>query len=116
MPVRYFETTTIYRDENTGQLQGLSACARLPRTIRMCLAKARLRGKLACPVTLCQTYATIGMELKIRLSTHRSSQMEKIFGHQKVWEESERNLREVVEENKKTYSIGVGEAAFYSQN
>ena len=49
------------------------------------------------PMDISQTYATIGMELKIRLSTHDPAKWKNIWAPKK-WEESERNLREVVEE------------------
>lgn len=115
MPVRYFETTTIYRDENTGQLQGLTRVRSITQDdSHVFCRKSQIKGEAGIAYDIiAKLYATIGMELKIRLSTHDPAKMEKYLGTKEVWEESERNLREVVEENKKTYSIGVGEAAFY---
>lgn len=115
MPVRYFETTTIYRDENTGQLHGLTRVRSITQDdSHVFCRKSQIKQEAGIAYDIItRLYATIGMGLKIRLSTSDPDHMEKYLGTRETWQESEQSLREVVEEAGKLYSIGVGEAAFY---
>lgn len=115
MPIRYYETTTIYRDENTGQLQGLTRVRSITQDDSHVFARKdqiKQEAQLAYEI-ISELYAKIGMELKIRLSTHDPEKMEKYLGTKEIWEEVEGNLRGMLEEAGREYFVGVGEAAFY---
>jgi threonyl-tRNA synthetase len=115
MPIRYAETTTIYRDENTGQLQGLSRVRSITQDDSHVFcradqieAEARISQKLITTL-----YDALGIELKIRLSTHDPEKMEKYLGTEKSWQEAEQNMENMLKKDGREYFVGVGEAAFY---
>jgi len=116
MPIRYFETTTIYRDENTGQLQGLSRVRSITQDDSHVFCRpdqveeeARISQKLITAL-----YDAIGIKLKIRLSTHDPEKMEKYLGTEKSWREAEQKLESMLKKDGREYFIGLGEAAFYA--
>jgi len=115
LPVRYAGTTTIYRDENTGQLQGLTRVRSITQDDSHVFCRkdqikeeVRLSQKI-----ITELYETLGITLKIRLSTHDSEKMEKYLGEESLWNWAEETLKELVLEDGREYAIGVGEAAFY---
>lgn len=115
MPVRYFETTTIYRDENTGQLQGLTRVRSITQDDSHVFCRPdqiNQETEIAYGI-ITELYKTIGMDLKIRLSAHDPVKMEKYLGIPEIWQQSESNLKALIESKGNTYSVGIGEAAFY---
>lgn len=115
LPIRYYENTTIYRDENTGQIQGLTRVRSITQDDSHVFARhdqIRDEAELAQKM-ITELYTTFGMELKVRLSTHDPEEPEKYLGGAEVWEETEAALRGVIEDAGHAYEVGVGEAAFY---
>ena len=115
MPVRYFETTTIYRDENTGQLQGLTRVRSITQDdSHVFCRRDQIKQEVGVAYEIITTlYKTIGMELRVRLSTHDPANMQKYLGTPEMWNEAEQNLADIVKQAGQDYSVGVGEAAFY---
>lgn len=115
LPIRFFETTTIYRDENTGQIQGLTRVRSITQDDSHVFARLdqiRQEAELAQSI-ITELYATVGMELRLRFSTHDPAKMENYLGTEASWQESEDTLKAVMENNGLSYTIGLGEAAFY---
>ena len=115
MPQRYANTTMCYRDEQTGELTGLSRVRAFTQDdahvfCRYSQAKEEL---LKVWDIIEQFYGTFGFSLKVRLSFHDPENMSAYLGEPAVWEKSESELKELVEERGSDYFIGVGEAAFY---
>lgn len=115
LPIRYSEVTTVYRDEQAGELLGLSRVRAITQddahvfctsdqTVDECLKMCKLFQKF---------YKTIKMPLKVRLSLRDSKEPQKYLGDDKIWEKSERTLREVLKKAKLDYKEDIGEAAFY---
>lgn len=116
MPVRYFEPATVYRDEKTGQLSGLTRVRALTQD----------DGHLFCRVSQIETeiktiveiikdfYSTMGMMegYWVRLSV-RGDDKENYLGKDSVWETAESALKNVCDSEKLNYKVGKGEAAFY---
>jgi len=116
MPVRYFEPATIYRDEKTGQLNGLARVRSITQD----------DGHIFCRVDGIQTeikimidiiskfYKTFGMDkdYKVRLSL-RDDRENVWLGTDEVWEKAEKALRDICESENLPYFEGPGEAAFY---
>lgn len=115
LPIRYSEVTKVYRDENTGQLAGLSRVRSITQDDAhiFCTLNQVKQEALNVEKIISQFYAKFNMPLRIRLSVHDPEQMEKYLGTKETWETSVGMLRELLTDLKKEYEVGVGEAAFY---
>lgn len=115
LPQRYANTTTCYRDEQTGELAGLSRVRAFAQDdahvfCRMSQAKKEF---LKIWDIVYGFYGVFGFDLKVRLSTHDPKHMEKYLGEEKRWQEAENILREIIKEKNIDAVDGTGEAAFY---
>ncbi|HYF28824.1 MAG TPA: threonine--tRNA ligase [Candidatus Paceibacterota bacterium] len=115
LPQRYANTTTCYRDEQSGELSGLSRVRAFAQDdahvfCRMQDAKAEF---LKVWDIVHAFYPAFGFELRVRLSTHDPAHPEQYLGDAERWEEAEGMLREIVAEKGIDALPGVGEAAFY---
>lgn len=113
LPLRYLETTTVYRDEKTGELGGLSRVRsitqddshifcrqdQIEQEIDILMAAAR------------ELYETAGMKLRVRLSYRDDS--DAYLGSTELWESAQSQLKRAVEANGLEYFEEEGEAAFY---
>lgn len=115
LPVRLSEVTSVYRDENTGQLQGLSRVRSITQDDAhiFCRLDQVQQEALNIYEIVNTFYAAFGMPLRMRLSVHDPEQPEKYLGTPEVWQQAEDMLKGVLEQMGKTYENGVGEAAFY---
>jgi threonyl-tRNA synthetase len=116
LPQRYANSTTCYRDEQTGELSGLSRVRAFTQDdahvfCRMTQVKKEL-GEIWDKVVE-PFYKSFGFNLKLRLSLHDPVHPEKYLGDSKSWEHAESVLRELAQERKTEFFEGVGEAAFY---
>jgi threonyl-tRNA synthetase len=116
LPQRYANSTTCYRDEQTGELSGLSRVRAFTQDdahvfCRMVQVKKEL-GEIWDKVVE-PFYKSFGFNLKLRLSLHDPVHPEKYLGDAKSWEHAESVLRELAQERKTEFFEGVGEAAFY---
>ncbi len=116
LPQRYANSTTCYRDEQTGELSGLSRVRAFTQDdahvfCRMVQVKKEL-GEIWDKVVE-PFYKSFGFNLKLRLSLHDPEHPEKYLGDTKSWKHAESVLRELAQERKTEFFEGVGEAAFY---
>lgn len=115
LPIRYAENTTVYRDENTGQLAGLTRvrCITQDDAHIFCTmeqAKKEIQNVYQVIKTF---YKGFGMPLRIRLSVRDPQHPEKYLGGDSAWQEAEKALVDILEGYKLAYTVGEGEAAFY---
>lgn len=115
LPQRYANTTMCYRDEQTGELSGLSRVRAFTQDdahvfCRMSQAKEEF---LKIWEIIHEFYPTFGLQLRVRLSTHDPKHPENYLGDKKKWKFAENMLREIAKEKKADAFDGVGEAAFY---
>ncbi len=115
LPIRYAENTTCYRDENTGQLAGLTRVRSLTQDdAHIFCTPDQVEKEIAGIYQIIKTYYKVfKMQLKIRLSVHDPKEMEKYLGGAAVWEKAVSTLKKFLADNKLEYELGVGEAAFY---
>ncbi|MEK7062497.1 MAG: aminoacyl--tRNA ligase-related protein, partial [Patescibacteria group bacterium] len=116
LPQRYANSTICYRDEQSGELNGLSRVRAFTQDdahvfCRIQDAKNEIQ-KIWEIVHI--FYGAFGLELHLRLSLRDPSHPEKYLGNQELWSEAEKVLREVAAENKTKYFEAPGEAAFYA--
>jgi threonyl-tRNA synthetase len=113
LPIKYLETTTIYRDEKTGELGGLNRVRSATQDdshvyCRPDQIEAELNGLLEAAHEL---YSTVGMDLRVRLSYRDDS--DAYLGDTKLWQSAQEQLKAAVVANKLDYFEETGEAAFY---
>ena len=115
LPQRYASTTKVYRDEQSGELAGLS------RVLAITQDDAHVFCRMAQAKEECmkiwdivqEFYGTFGFSLQVRLSLHDPAHMEKYLGDAQRWASAENVLREIVTSKKTDWLEGIGEAAFY---
>lgn len=115
MPQRYANTTICYRDEQTGELNGLSRVRSFTQDDAHTFCREnQMKDEMKQVWDIIEEFYTpFGFDLHIRLSFHDPEQKEKYLGEAAVWEKAERALQELVEERGATATIAKGEAAFY---
>ncbi len=116
LPIRYRETTMVYRDEQTGELGGLSRVRSITQDDAHVFARYDQIKEEALKIwdIIERFYEAIGMSLRLRLSTHDPEQQKAYLGTPETWDKVENQLRELAKEKVgDKYELGVGEAAFY---
>ncbi|MBI5793937.1 threonine--tRNA ligase [Candidatus Uhrbacteria bacterium] len=115
LPLRFSEVTAVYRDENTGQLAGLTRVRSITQDDAHIFCaiesvKDEARGIYEIITTF---YKVFGMPLSVRLSVNDPATPEKYLGGTQAWEKAVGTLKELLDEMHVAYELGVGEAAFY---
>lgn len=113
LPVRYLETTTVYRDEKTGELGGLSRVRSITQDdshvfCRQDQIEQEIANLLAAASEI---YKAVGMDLRVRLSYRDDS--DGYLGDPALWKTAQDQLKSAVEANGLEYFEVEGEAAFY---
>ena len=113
LPLRYFETTTVYRDEKTGELGGLNRVRSITQDDSHVYARqSQLEAEVGSLVKQVQTlYKTLGLNLRARLSFRDDSDL--YLGEKKLWDSAEATILSLAEKNKLDFFEAKGEAAFY---
>ena len=113
LPLRYFETTTVYRDEKTGELGGLNRVRSITQDDSHVYARqSQLEAEVGSLVKQVQTlYKTLGLNLRARLSFRDDSDL--YLGEKKLWGSAEATILSLAEKNKLDFFEAKGEAAFY---
>ncbi len=115
LPVRYAETTMVYRDEQSGELSGLSRVLSITQDdahVFCRVSQVREEAEIVWNIIQC-FYGAFGFDLKPRLSRRDPAQAEKYMGSPEDWEKAEAALREILVEKGVEWVDGLGEAAFY---
>lgn len=117
LPIRYRETTMVYRDEQTGELGGLSRVRGITQDDAHIFCRTdQVEQEVGSLWSVIETfYGSLGFEkFRVRLSTHDSNSSESYAGSSEHWASTEEQLLAIVKQKVgDDYSLGVGEAAFY---
>lgn len=116
MPVRYFEPATIYRDEKSGQLSGLTRVRAITQDDGHLFCRVEQIKDEVKTITdiIKEFYTTLWLtdDYWVSLSV-RGEDKSKYLGTDDVWKIAEAALEEAAEENKLPYKRVEWEAAFY---
>lgn len=116
MPVRYFEPATVYRDEKSGQLSGLTRVRAITQDDgHLFCRQGQITEEVKTIVGIIrQFYTTFGLinNYWVSLSV-RWEDTSKYLGSDEVWNMAENALEEAAKENELNYRRMEGEAAFY---
>lgn len=115
LPHRYCESTMVYRDEQSGELSGLSRVRCITQDDSHVFARyEQIKEEIGKIYEIIQTfYSAFGFPLSIRLSRRDPEKKENYLGDDEHWIKAEADLQKFLEEKKLEYEDGIGEAAFY---
>ncbi|MEK7619171.1 MAG: threonine--tRNA ligase, partial [Patescibacteria group bacterium] len=116
LPQRYAETTMVYRDEQSGELAGLSRVRCITQDdAHVFCRESQLKDEMFRIWDIINIfYSAVGLgDLTVRLSLHDGAQMDKYLGDKEVWERTEDQLRALVKERGVVATEAIGEAAMY---
>jgi threonyl-tRNA synthetase len=114
LPVRLAEFGTVYRYEQSGELNGLSRVRGFTQDdAHIYCTHDQLKDEIKNVIDLTQTvFRTFGMDVSTRLS-FRDDNASKYGGDLALWERAQAEIKDVADELNLDYFIGLGEAAFY---
>ncbi len=115
LPQRYASTTKVYRDEQTGELAGLSRVRSITQDDAHVFAgMENIEEELKSIWDIVhEFYGAFKLPLRLRLSLRDPKEPRKYLGDAKLWKEAEDILRKVAKDKGSKYFEGVGEATFY---
>lgn len=115
MPARYAETTMVYRDEQSGELGGLTRVLSITQDDSHVFCRhTQVKDEFFRIWDIIDTfYGTFGFKLRVRLSFHNPEAQEKYLGTPEIWKEAEDALRDIAKERNADYFEAIGEAAMY---
>lgn len=114
LPVRLAEFGTVYRYEQSGELNGLSRVRGFTQDdAHIYCTHDQLKDEIKHVIDLTQfVFNTFGMPVDIRLS-FRDDNEDKYGGKSEYWERAQKEINEVADELELDYKVVEGEASFY---
>lgn len=117
LPIRYGETSTLFRNEDSGEMHGLTRVRQFTISeghliVRPDQMVEEFKG---CIALAKHVMTTLGLQNDItwHLSKWDPDNKEKYIGEPEVWDETEGHIRQVLTELDIPFVEDVGEAAFY---
>ncbi|MBR5647519.1 threonine--tRNA ligase [Candidatus Saccharibacteria bacterium] len=113
LPIKYLETTMVYRDERKGELGGLSRVRAITQDDSHVFCTEDQIGDIFGELIEAakDLYKRIDMKLHLRLSFRDDS--DGYIGTPEMWEKAENAIKDMADKYKMDYFIGEGEAAMY---
>ncbi|MBR3137802.1 threonine--tRNA ligase [Candidatus Saccharibacteria bacterium] len=113
LPVKYLETTMVYRDERKGELGGLSRVRAITQDDSHVFCTEDQVGDIFGELieSAKDLYERIDMKLKLRLSFRDDK--DGYIGTPEMWKKAESSIKKMADKFKMDYFIGEGEAAMY---
>lgn len=114
LPIKYMENTTVYRDEKSGELNGIERVRSITQDDchTFCTDEQVGQATEGLIEVITELYNAVGMPIKrVHLSLRDDS--DQYLGDEKLWEKAQNTLKELAESNNLNYVIDEGEAAFY---
>lgn len=116
LPIRYRETTMVYRDEQTGELGGLSRVRGITQDDAHVFCRySQVKQEVLMLWDIVERfYSAVGIELSLRLSLHDKGNRDAYMGSDEQWASVENSLRDIAREKVGDNFVEVeGDAAFY---
>lgn len=117
LPLRYGETSTLFRNEDSGEMHGLTRVRQFTISeghliVRPDQMVEEFKGCLAL-AKYCLTTLGLQDDVTYHLSKWDPDNRAKYIGEPEVWEQTEQHIRDVLTELGIPFTEDVGEAAFY---
>lgn len=117
LPLRYGETSTLFRNEDSGEMHGLTRVRQFTISEGHLIVRPdqMVEEFKKCIALAKYCLSTLGVEEDVtyHLSKWDPENREKYIGEPEVWEETQQHMREIMDELEINYTEDVGEAAFY---
>ncbi len=115
LPQRYAEFGTVYRMEQSGELNGLTRVRGFTQDDgHIFCTPEQLKDEFkSCLQLVQEVMAIFELKTECRVSLRDPHNKSKYAGADHLWEPAERCIQEVVDELQLTHTVGLGEAAFY---
>ena len=113
LPIKYLETTMVYRDERKGELGGLSRVRAITQDDSHVFCTENQIGDIFGELieSAKDLYKVIDMKLRLRLSFRDDG--DGYIGTPEMWKKAESAIKDMAEKYEMDYFIGEGEAAMY---
>ncbi len=117
LPMRLAETSTLFRNESSGEMHGLIRVRQftISEGHLMCLPE-QLADEFKRCLDLCIfMLKTLGLyeDVSYRFSQWDPKDTEKYIGTPEQWDEAQGMMKQILDEIGLDYKVGIGEAAFY---
>ena len=117
LPCRYGETSTLFRNEDSGEMHGLTRVRQFTISEGHLIVRPdQMVSEFKDCIALAQyCLQTLGVEEDVtyHLSKWDPENKEKYIGEPEVWEKTEQDIRNILTELNIPFTEDVGEAAFY---
>ncbi len=117
LPLRYNETSTLFRNEASGEMHGLIRVRQftISEGHLMCLPEQLEQEFRGCLELAIYMLKTLGLyeDVSYRFSQWDPNDREKYIGTQEQWDEAQGTMKRILDHLQIPYKVGVGEAAFY---
>ena len=117
LPYRMAETSTLFRNEDSGEMHGLTRVRQFTITeAHIILTPEQAEEELTRCTELCHyVMKTLGIndDVTYRLSKWDPNNTDKYLGDEEYWNSTQQYLRDVMDKNNIKYTEADGEAAFY---
>ena len=117
LPLRYGETSTLFRNEDSGEMHGLTRVRQFTISeghliVRPDQMVEEFKGCIAL-AKHCLSVLGVEEDVTYHLSKWDPENREKYIGEPEVWEETQQHMRDIMNELGIEYTEADGEAAFY---
>ena len=117
LPLRYNETSTLFRNEDSGEMHGLIRVRQftISEGHLMCTPEQLEEEFKGCLELAIYMLKTLGLyeDVSYRFSQWDPADKEKYIGTPEQWDEAQGVMAKILDHLEIPYKIGVGEAAFY---
>ena len=117
LPLRYGETSTLFRNEASGEMHGLIRVRQFTITEGhlMCTPEQLADEFKSCLELTNEMLKTLGLyeDVSYRFSQWDPDDREKYIGTDEQWAEAQGTMKDILDGLGIDYKIGIGEAAFY---
>ena len=117
LPLRYSETSTLFRNESSGEMHGLIRVRQftISEGHLMCLPEQLEDEFKNCLELAIYMLKTLGLyeDVSYRFSQWDPEDSEKYIGTKEQWDEAQGIMGKILDHLEIPYEIGIGEAAFY---
>ncbi|OGZ29322.1 MAG: threonine--tRNA ligase [Candidatus Niyogibacteria bacterium RIFCSPLOWO2_01_FULL_45_48] len=116
LPIKYFETTTVYRNEQSGELGGLTRVRSITQDDgHTFLREGQIEEEISRMLEMqSKILSAVGFnDYWIRLSLRNPKNKKMYLGDDKTWDKAQKIMADILKKKKIEFKSAEGEAAFY---
>ena len=114
LPIRYMETTVVYRDEKAGELHGLSRVRAATQDDSHAFVRPdQIEDEFESIANMVKTMYEDVFQMPFRVRLAFRDDSDKYFGDKALWEKAQAAIRKIADKLGFEYVIEEGEATFY---